>query len=35
MSDERGFSTRAIHDGSVPQGIAEEPVGQPIWLTAD
>src|SRR2546421_589509 len=33
--DRRGFTTRAIHDGSVPQGIAEEPVGQPIWLTAD
>ncbi len=33
--DPRGFSTRAIHDGTVPQAIAEEPVGQPIWLTAD
>ncbi len=31
----RGFTTRAIHDGSVPQTIAEEPVAQPIWLTAD
>jgi cystathionine beta-lyase/cystathionine gamma-synthase len=27
--------TRAIHDGTVGPGIAEEPVGQPIWLTAD
>src|SRR5690348_7758332 len=33
--DRRGFTTRAIHEGTVPQGLAEEPVGQPIWLTAD
>jgi cystathionine beta-lyase/cystathionine gamma-synthase len=32
---DRGFTTRAIHDGAVPQTIAEEPVAQPIWLTAD
>ena len=35
MDESRGFTTRAIHDGSVPQTIAEEPVAQPIWLTAD
>ena len=34
-NEPRGFTTRAIHDGSVPQTIAEEPVAQPIWLTAD
>ena len=34
-SDGRGFTTRAIHDGTEPPGILEEPVGQPIWLTAD
>jgi cystathionine beta-lyase/cystathionine gamma-synthase len=27
--------TRAIHEGTVEPGMAEEPVGQPIWLTAD
>jgi cystathionine beta-lyase/cystathionine gamma-synthase len=31
----RGFTTRAIHDGTESHAIAEEPVGQPIWLTAD
>jgi cystathionine beta-lyase/cystathionine gamma-synthase len=31
----RGFSTRAIHDGRVSQTIAEDPIAQPIWLTAD
>src|SRR5262245_29646318 len=31
----RGVTPRAIHDGTVPQAIVEEPVGQPIWLTAD
>lgn len=30
-----GFATRAIHEGRVPQGIAEEPVAPPIWLTED
>lgn len=35
MGDERGFATRAIHDGEVPQGIAEQPVSPPVWLTAD
>jgi cystathionine beta-lyase/cystathionine gamma-synthase len=34
-NDGRGFATRAIHDGTVPDTIAEEPVGQPIWLTSD
>jgi cystathionine gamma-synthase len=31
----RGFTTRAIHEGTESHDIAEEPVGQPIWLTAD
>src|SRR2546426_1546452 len=30
-----GFSTRAIHDGDLPLGIAEQPVSPPIWLTSD
>jgi cystathionine beta-lyase/cystathionine gamma-synthase len=31
----QGFSTRAIHEGDLPAGIAEQPVSQPIWLTSD
>jgi cystathionine beta-lyase/cystathionine gamma-synthase len=31
----RGFSTRAIHDGDLPSGVAEQPVNPPIWLTSD
>ncbi len=30
-----GFSTRAIHAGDLPPGIAEQPVSPPVWLTAD
>jgi len=30
-----GFSTRAIHDGELPGGVAEQPASTPIWLTAD
>lgn len=31
-----GFATRAIHDADVPmEGIAEEPVSPPIWLSTD
>jgi methionine-gamma-lyase len=32
--DDRGFSTRAIHEGDVPVEIAEQPVAPPIWLSA-
>src|SRR3989442_10195050 len=35
MSDGRGFSTRAIHEGEQPKGIVEEPISTPIWLTSD
>ena len=35
MTDEQGFSTRAIHESEVPTGIAEQPVSTPIWLTSD
>lgn len=34
-SPDRGFATRAIHEGYVPGGIAEQPVSTPLWLTAD
>jgi methionine-gamma-lyase len=30
-----GFSTRAIHEGDMSGGIAEQPVSPPIWLTTD
>lgn len=35
MSADRGFSTRAIHDGELAGAIAERPVSPPIWLTSD
>ena len=34
VKEERGFSTRAIHEGEAPSGIAEHPVSPPIWLSA-
>ncbi len=33
--DERGFSTRAIHDADLPREIGEQPLAPPIYLTAD
>ena len=38
MDEERrapGFHTRSIHEGAIPEGIAEQPVSTPLWLTSD
>jgi cystathionine beta-lyase/cystathionine gamma-synthase len=35
VTDEQGFTTRAIHESDIPPGIAEQPTSTPIWLTSD